>query len=1441
MALPEDVKAVWDLQKAHRQSTPTREHVCINGLWRWQPAPELSETVPEGGWGFFKVPGSWPGITDYMQKDTQILYAHPSWADRNPTRAGTAWYQREITIPPEWTGRRILLTAEYVNTAAAVYVDGEKVGELRFPAGEVDLTAACRPGGTHMLSMYFVGLPLQDVILTFSDTSMPRQVRGTVRRRGLCGDVFLVGEPAGPRISNVKVDTSVRKGVVTFAAALEGLEPDGRYALRAEVTENGRSVRDFTSAPFSGGDTEDGRVTFTESWQPDKLWDTHTPQNQYDLSLSLLDAGGGVLDAALPERFGFRELWIEGRDFYLNGTRIFLSAVPVDNAQLGAAWATYDGARESLLRLQSFGINFVYTHNYGCQPGAHLSFEEILRAADDVGMLVSLSQPHFRRYQWDDADAEETNGYVQNAQFYVGVAGNHASVVSYSTSHNACGYAEDMAPHMIDGIQDPRTGGSIRNAANALRAQAIINRLDPARITYHHAGGNIGPIHTSNFYPNFTPIQEMSDWFGHWATTGVKPLFTCEFGAPISWDWAMFRGWYKGVREFGSAVVPWEFCLAEWNAQFLGDEAFKISELEATNLRWEAGRFRAGRLWQRWDYPNRLGSRDFDERYPILAMYIADNWRAFRTWGVSANSPWTHGHYWQLREDADTERKDFAVDWEDLQRPGLSPDYLDQRYERIDLAYEVADWIVTPAAQALVRNNMPLLAYIGGKPAAFTSKDHNFLPGETVEKQLIIINNSRETVTCDYEWSFGLPQAVTGTGRITLPTGEQERIPLRVDLPDSVEPGAYELEVAVEFSTGETQEDTFAVDVMPQPEPPEAAAKVAVFDPNGETVEVLNGLGIGFESVDADADLSAYDTLVIGKGALTLDAAAPDITGVRDGLKVVIFEQTGDVLEKRFGFRVAEYGLRSVSRRVPDHPLLSGLADEQLHDWRGEATILPPQFEYEIDYSPTVEWCGIRVKRCWRVGNRGNVASALIEKPASGDFLSVIDGGYSLQYTPLVEYREGKGAVLFCQMDVTGRTEADPAAEALARNILQYAVDWEPSPRRTAVYVGDALGREHLEATGLALAPYEGGELSADQVLVVGRGGGRELAGSAPAIAGWLRTGGHVLALGLDGDEASAFLPFEVTTNAGDHIAAYFGPAQAGSPLAGVGPADVHNRAPRELPLVTGGAVPVGNGVLAKAEGLNVVFCQLTPQDISPTLGLPTAFSAVRDDAGSPGALVSLGPITPGGARLGQQVEDAVAGRTYTLAVIAKAFGGDVSAHLGAERSPRPRWGRRYSPGEPVLRGGDVRIRADEWTELHITFAVDEPAAEDLFVYLGCSQPGARLRVNAFRLYEGDYVAPGEPGAAAEPAAGNLLQNGDFAAGEEPWRFHFTQQRNLKRTYRRASCLVTRLLANMGAAGQTRLLENVSRPVGEGERRWLDGLYVDVPEGWDYPYLFFRW
>ena len=1270
--LPKGVRAVWDVEKAYRQSTSTRERICINGLWRWQPADLDTNTVPTEGWGYFKVPGCWPGITNYMQKDSQTVYAHPSWEDRNLRNITAAWYQRQVTIPSEWIGRRITVQAKYLNSHATVYLDGQNVGAIFFPGGELDLTDFCCPGKTHVLSMFVATMPLKGVMLSYSDTASARKVKGSVARRGLCGDVYLESTPVGSQIVNVKVDTSVRNWEVVFDTALDGLDSEIQYTLRARITMDNRNVKEFTSDTFVKDDLRKGRISFTKAWKPGRLWDIDTPQNMYTLSLSLLETNGKVVDVSYPERFGFREFWIDGRDFFLNGTRIFLSSVPLDNAQIGAALANYKAAKESMERLQSFGINFVYTHNYGCEPGSHLSFEEALNAADDTGMLIAFSQPHFAHYDWEMPNADKTNGYARHAEFYVRAAQNHPSVVFYSMSHNATGYSEDMNPDMIDGIQDARDAWALRNAKRALRAEAIVKRLDLGRIVYHHASGNLGPMHTSNFYANFAPIQEMSDWFEHWATVGVKPLFTCEYSVPFPWDWTMYRGWYQGNREFGSAVVPWEFCLAEWNSQFFGDRAFRISEMEKRNLRWEARQFRADKLWHRWDYPHAVGSSLFVERQPVYAMYFNDNWRAFRTWGVSAISPWSHGHYWTLRDDVDKSRKAFHVDWENLQRPGFSPDYIEQQYERVDLAFDRSDWIATVAAQALIRNNQPLLAYIGGKTGAFTSKDHNFLPGETIEKQLIVINNSRETVACNCEWIFDLPEATVGTENVTIPTGQQQRIPLRFDLPTTLAPGKRELKVTFHFDGGETQTDSFSIDIMPIQQADKSEDKITLFDPNGQTQKLLDDIGIRYQLVDAHTDLSEYDTLIVGKSALTVESPAPDIARVRRGMKVIVFEQTADVLERRFGFRVAEYGLRQVFKRAPDHPLLNGIEADHLCNWRGQSTIQPPRLKYELRprYGPTVKWCGIPVTRLWRCGNRGNVASVLIEKPARGDFMPILDGGYSLQYSPLIEHREGLGMMLFCQMDITGRTEDDPAAQMLFRNILRYVSEWKPAPRREVIYVGDFTGKRHLESSGISLSSYDAGNLSVGYVLVVGRGGGQKLVKDAIDIADWLKAGGNLLAIGLDEQEANAFLPMRVHMKEAEHISAYFEPFSYNSLFAGIGPADVHSREPRVQPLVSAGVEIIGDGVLAKAKNFNIVFCQMAP-----------------------------------------------------------------------------------------------------------------------------------------------------------------------------WQFNGKEPQNVRRTFRRSSYLLTRLLANMGVAGSTPVLERFSKPIDSSkeEKRWLEGLYLDVPEEWDDPYRFFRW
>jgi hypothetical protein len=1438
--LPPGVKAVWDEAKAWRETTPTRERLCINGLWRWQPAPENAPDVPTGGWGYYKVPACWPGIQDYLQSDYQTLYRHPSWTNTNLGEVRSAWYERTITIPRNWAGRRITLDVEYLNSYAVIYIDGHQVGQLRFPAGQVDLSAAVRPGATHVLNLLVVAMPLKAVMESYNDTNTAKQRKGKVERRGLCGDLWLLSEPREARLSEVKIDTSFRQSQITFGAGLHGLAADGRYRLQARISEQGHPVAEFTGSTFSALEVTNGRATFAASWKPPKLWDINTPENQYAAELSLLDAEGRSVDNATPVRFGFREFWIQGRDFYLNGTRLYLSLVPLDNAQVGAALATYAAAKESLLRLKSFGINFVYTHNYGCEPGAHLSFAEILRAADDTGMLVAMSQPHFSAYDWKTPDADQTNGYAGHAAFYTGVAGNHPSVVAYAMSHNATGYNEDVNPRMMDGKINPRDQWSGRNATLALRCEAIVKRLDPARIVYHHSSGDLSAMYTLNFYPNFVPIQELDDWFEHWSNAGVKPMVLVEYGAPFGWDWTMYRGWYNGKREFGSAAVPWEYCLAEWNAQFLGDVAYQISDREKRNLRWEAQQFRQRRAWFRWDYPFPVGDARLDEMQPVQAAYTTDNWRAFRTLGLSGNSPWEHSRFWKLRDGFQHHRQELPVDWDNLQRPGYSPDFLDHTYSSFDLAYERSDWVPSPTAQSLFRNNLPLLAWLAGKPEHFTTKDHTFFPGETVEKQLIVINNSRRTVTGDAAWSADVSSAVRGNQRLVIPTGDQVRVPIQFKLPAGLAPGKYQVKAGFKSSTGDTQDDSFTLEVVPRPALPRPVSKLALFDPPGQTAKWLAALGVACRPVDATSDLSGFDILLIGKGALTVEGAVPALKRVRDGLKVVVFEQTSEVLEQRLGFRVEEYGLRQVWPRVPDSPLLADLKTENLHDWRGASTLLPDTLDYKLspryNGAPTVHWCGLEVTRLWRCGNWGNVASVLIEKPLRGDFLPILDGGYALQYSPLLEYREGRGLVLFCQMDVTARTERDPAAETLANNILRYVDAWRPAPRRTAMYAGEPAGLAWLAACGIEAAPFKGEPPVADELLVVGPGGGRDLAAKAPATTEWVKAGGRVLALGLDEAEANAFLPTKVTMQSAEHIAAFFPPFSADSLLAGVAPADVHNRDPRTLPLLVAGATACGDGVLATTG--NVVFCQLPPFQVSQSMGALSSNqfnlrrTFVRTSFAVSRLLGNLGVSgsTPLLARFGEPV-----GASQGPSIVKNgAFSTDADGDGLADE-----WELGASPKGVACSREAVPGPGSGWAQL---IAVPPIAA-------GAKPPEIMLAQHELPIQGGQWYRFSLRSRAEGLTTKNISWTVQNTAN---WQALFDYQNFAPKAEWQTNSVVvqakdtavtgTKFQLWFTGTGKLWLadvrLELVQDPTAG---RWLDGLYLTRPTEWDDPYRFFGW
>ena len=196
--LPAGVQVAWDLENAYRQSTPTREQICINGLWRWQPASEDTAAVPQADWGHFKVPGSWPGITDYMQKDCQTVFAHPSWADKRLGEHHLGLVPARdhrppgVDRPPDRARRRL---RQFLRRGLYRRNQGRR-DPLSGRRGRSDHRRAGR-ASKHVLSILVDAMPLKAVMLSYSDTASAKQVKGSVARRGLCGDVYLASTPAG--------------------------------------------------------------------------------------------------------------------------------------------------------------------------------------------------------------------------------------------------------------------------------------------------------------------------------------------------------------------------------------------------------------------------------------------------------------------------------------------------------------------------------------------------------------------------------------------------------------------------------------------------------------------------------------------------------------------------------------------------------------------------------------------------------------------------------------------------------------------------------------------------------------------------------------------------------------------------------------------------------------------------------------------------------------------------------------------------------------------------------------------------------------------------------------------------------------------------------------------------------------------------------------------
>ncbi len=335
------------------------------------------------------------------------------------------------------------------------------------------------------------------------------------------------------------------------------------------------------------------------------------------------------------------------------------------------------------------------------------------------------------------------------------------------------------------------------------------------------------------------------------------------------------------------------------------------------------------------------------------------------------------------------------------------------------------------AVQAL---HTPLQAWIGGPADDWTDKGHAYVSGEKVEKTLLVMDDqpARDTVRYGVDWDATWVDSgeVVARGKEDLeaPLYARLKMPIGFTVPKVNEPRELVLRARLVDADDrrELLSDTFALRVYPVPSVLTTPPRMEIVDPEGQTDAWLKAMGLAATPQNAGSDA---DILIIGRDALRqVDALPFTAEDVASGLRVVIFEQRADGID-RLGFRREMANVRNVFPRQEQHPLAVGLDAESLRDWRGAATLVSPGPERDgrANSRRTVHW-----------SNRGTVAANVLETPHFGPFRTILDTEFDLAYTPLVQWRHGRGEVVFCQLDVTGRTETEPAAEILKRNVLRY-------------------------------------------------------------------------------------------------------------------------------------------------------------------------------------------------------------------------------------------------------------------------------------------------------------------------------------------------------------------------------------------------------------------
>ena len=506
-------------------------YLSLEGTWKFnwvanadeRPTDFYKTDLDDSKWNNIQMPGNWEMLGYGQPEYVNVGFAWRGHFDQQPPAVPTkdnhvGSYRREINIPSNWDGKRVIAHFGSVTSNIYLYVNGKFAGyaEDSKVAAEFDITPFLKKGKNLIAFQTF----------RWCDGSWCED-QDFWRLSGPARENYLYARSKDHRLLDVRVETELKNnykdGYLNITAKVQGntlayfglYDPDGKEVI-VTGTDNVRN----------------GVAKYQLRVKNVRKWSAETP-NLYTLVVSPIQNGGMYLPYEIVQvKVGFRKVEIKNKQFLVNGQPVLLKGADRHEIDPDEGYNVSEQRMiQDIMMMKRMNINAVRTSHYPNDPRWY-------DLCDKYGLyVVAEANQESHGFQYgDDAAAKKpefAKQIMERNQHNVSMFFNHPSIVTWSM------------------------GNETVMGDNFLQAYKWIKSQDKTRpVQYEQARRGEG---TDIFCPMYYPVSACEKYAKD--PNSPMPLIQCEYNHTMGNSGGNLSDYWDLIRKYPilQGGFDWDF------------------------------------------------------------------------------------------------------------------------------------------------------------------------------------------------------------------------------------------------------------------------------------------------------------------------------------------------------------------------------------------------------------------------------------------------------------------------------------------------------------------------------------------------------------------------------------------------------------------------------------------------------------------------------------------------------------------------------------------------------------------------------------------------------------------------------------------------------------------------------------------------------------------